>query len=213
MSMHVFRAAAAVAVLAVGGAASADIINIAADMGNSEHGLGNFSGTIEYNFLSGDSGQLIISLTNTSEPSNGGFITALLFNIGAPQRSGTDTASLVFSTYPDFVTIAGPGISGAPYGLFDAGAGLGGTFQGGGSPQGGIPVGQTGILEFLIDSPFASVLSASSFISGPNEFNFLVRFRGFEDGGSDKVPVPVPGSVFLLGLGAIAVSSRRRRAC
>lgn len=211
MSRYLFRAAAAVAVLSLGGAASADIINIAADVGSSEHGLGDFSGTIEYNFLSGNNGQLIVSLTNTSEPTNGGFITALLFNIGAPERSGTDTASLVFTNYPDFVTIPGPGINGSPYGLFDAGAGLGAQFEGGGNPNLGVAVGQTGVFEFLVNSPFASVLSAASFISGPNDFNFLVRFRGFNDGGSDKVPVPVPGSVFLLGLGAIAVSSRRRR--
>ncbi len=207
----IMGAAALAAVLAAASAVRADIINIAADMGSSESGLGNFSGTIEYNYLSGSNGQLIISLTNTSEPSNGGFLTALIFNIGAPQRSGQDTASLVFSDFPDFTTIPGPGISGAPYGLFDAGAGINGEFEGGGSPSLGVGVGQTGVFEFLVDSPLASVLSASSFISGPNEFNFLVRFRGFNDGGSDKVPVPVPGSIALLGLGAVVMSTRRRR--
>lgn len=203
--------AAAAAVMSFGAVASADIINIQGLSSQSTEGLGHFTGSIEYNYLSGSSGQLLINLTNTSPVENGGYITALIFNIGAPQRSGTDTAALQFASFPAFENIPGPGIGGSPFGLFDAGAGIGGQFEGGGSPSQGIGVGQSGMFEFLVASPYANALSAASFISGPNEFNFVVRFRGFADGGSDKVPVPVPGSVALLGLGAVAMSSRRRR--
>ena len=208
---QVFCIAAAAAVIALGGAAPADLINIEGLSNQSIEGLGQFQGSIEYNFLSDNHGQLLINLTNTSDPGNGGYITALIFNIGAPQRNGTDTAALIFSTYPAFENIDGPGIGGSPFGLFDAGAGIGGQFEGGGNPSGGIGVGQSGMFEFLVDSGYASVLSASSFIDGPNEFNFVARFRGFANGGSDKVPVPVPGSVALMGLGALLISSRRRR--
>lgn len=203
--------AAAAAVMACGTIAGADIINIQGLSSRSTEGLGDFSGRIEYNYLSGSSGQLLINLTNTSPVENGGYITALIFNIGAPQRSGTDTAVLQFASFPALVNIAGPGINGAPFGRFDAGAGIGGQFEGGGNPTPGIGVGQSGLFEFLVNSPYANVLSAESFINGPNEFDFVVRFRGFADEGSDKVPVPVPGSVALLGLGAVAMSSRRRR--
>ncbi|MCL4196619.1 MAG: PEP-CTERM sorting domain-containing protein [Phycisphaerales bacterium] len=203
--------AAAAAVMSFGAVASADIINIQGLSSQSTEGLGHFTGSIEYNYLSGSSGQLLINLTNTSPVENGGYITALIFNIGAPQRSGTDTATLQFASFPAFENIPGPGIGGSPFGLFDAGAGIIGQFEGGGNPTQGIGVGQSGMFEFLVDSAYADVLSAASFISGPNDFNFVVRFRGFANGGSDKVPVPVPGSVALLGLGAVAMSSRRRR--
>lgn len=203
--------AAAAAVMSFGAVASADIINIQGLSSQSTEGLGHFTGSIEYNYLSGSSGQLLINLTNTSPVENGGYITALIFNVGAPQRSGTDTATLQFASFPAFENIPGPGIGGSPFGLFDAGAGIGGQFEGGGNPTQGIGVGQSGMFEFLVASPYANVLSAESFISGPNDFNFVVRFRGFADEGSDKVPVPVPGSVALLGLGAVAMSSRRRR--
>lgn len=210
---QVLFAAAAAAILVVSTAAQADIINIQGLSNQSAEGLGRFTGAIEYNFLGDNHGQLLINLTNMSDPGNGGFITALIFNIGAPQRSGADTATLVQSTHPAIVDIEGPGIGGSPFGHFDAGAGIFGQFEGGGNPSVGIGVGLSGSLEFLVDSQHASVLTASSFIDGPNDFNFIVRFRGFLDGGSDKVPVPVPGSVVLMGLGAIAISSRRRRTC
>ena len=193
-------------------AASADIINIQGSSLHSTEGLGAFAGTIEYNFQSGNYGQLLVDLTNTTSPSIGGFITGFVFNIASPQRSGTDSASLLFSSHPAIVNIAGPGINGMPFGLFDAGAGIGAQFEGGASPRGGIAVGATGSFEFRVSSDHADALSASSFLSGPNEFDFVVRFRGLANDGSDKVPaVPVPGSLALLGAGAMAMGGRRHR--
>lgn len=196
----------------VGSWASADIINIQGSSPNSTEGLGAFSGAIEYNFQSGNHGQLLVDLTNTTDANIGGYITGFVFNIGAPQYSGSDTAALLYSTHASIVNIAGPNINGAPFGLFDAGVGLGAQFEGGGNPHDGIAVGATGSFEFLVSSDYADVLSASSFLDGPNDNNFVVRFRGLTSGGSDKVPaVPVPGSLALLGVGAVAMGARRVR--
>jgi MYXO-CTERM domain-containing protein len=185
--------------------AAADIIDIGGDTSNSTEGLGDFSGTIEYNFDSGDMGSLIVSLTNTSNPANGGYITGFVFNINSTDDDAM--AELLSGTHP-FVGVADE--NGAPFGTFDAGAALGGNWEGGGSPNSGIAVGDTGIFNFKITAADAMTLAAMNFITGPNEFNFVVRFRGFVNGGSDKVPVPAPAALALLGLAGLA--SRRRRA-
>lgn len=195
----------------LGSLASADVIRVQGDPDFSTERLGNFSGSIQYDYQSGNVGRLAISLTNTTDPVIGGYITGFVFNIGTPEPSGADTAALLYSSYPTLVNIPGPAINGAPFGRFEAGAGIGGQFEGGGNPTTGIGIGATGLFEFQVNSAFASVLSASSFIEGPNDFNFIVRFRGLSNGGSDKVPIPVPGSVALMGMGAIAIGSRRHR--
>ncbi len=191
--------------------AGADLIRVQGAPGFSTEGLGNFAGTIQYDYQSGNTGHLAISLTNTTDPVIGGYITGFLFNIGTPEPNGVDTAALLYSSYPTVVNIPGPAINGAPFGQFDAGVGIGAQFEGGGNPTTGIGIGASGLFEFQVVSEYADVLSASSFIDGPSDFNFVVRFRGLSNGGSDKVPVPVPGSVALMGMGAIAIGSRRPR--
>jgi hypothetical protein len=55
-------------------------------------------------------------------------------------------------------------------------------------------------------------------VSAGDFSGILVRFRGFENGGSDKVvgkpcnPVPEPSSIALAVLGVGAVMARRRKA-
>jgi MYXO-CTERM domain-containing protein len=62
----------------------------------------------------------------------------------------------------------------------------------------------------------ASALTSDSFVSGgsvTDPYAFIVRFRGMDDGGSDKVPanqLPSPGAMALLGLSGLM--TRRRRA-
>jgi len=223
---------ALLAVVVGGKVHAASIINFASDAANSTEGLGSFTGSISYSADSAFSttGLLTITLTNTSNAANGGFITGMVFNIG-----GTDpgaTAALASSPAPThpFVTLSGNGLSGEPFGNpFDAGAALGGSFLGGGSPQGGVAVGQTGSFSFLVNALDAGNLNASDFLNGgPFDFNFIVRFRGFENGGSDKVPammittpnvVPVPmplafGAVGLIGamFGSYRLRAKSRRA-
>ncbi len=196
-------------VLGTGKTANADIINIFADTANSEWGLGDFTGTLQYEYKMGDLGLLTVVLNNTSDEANFGWITGFIFNYSTSDKAST--AALTSATHP---FEDAPGQNGMPYGNpFMAGAALGGDWQGGGAgnPELGIGVGDTGTFSFDITATDADLLSAGSFLQGPYDFNFIVRFLGFKDKESDKVPaVPAPGALALLGLGALAHRRRRR---
>ena len=189
--------------MGMGNSASADFINIVADTNNSTEGLGDFSGTLQYEYQMGDMGLLTLIMNNTSDEANGGWITGIIFN---DENAAADLAD---ATYP---FDNAPGQSGVPFGdPYLGGAALGGDWLGGRDPSLGIGVGESGTFNFDITATDAQFLTAGSFLQGSYDFNFLVRFRGFENGGSDKVPaIPAPGSIVLLGLGAL-VHRRRRR--
>jgi hypothetical protein len=133
-------------------------------------------------------------------------------------------------------------VPGQPYGFFDIGAGLGadGSLNGG-SPNRGLASGQSQTFIFDITSSPGQVdlntvtaqllLSlASANPQGGGAQAFLVRFRGFKNGGSDKVvinpdgppppPPPPPGVVpappavvlGLIGFGGLFLGRLRRKA-
>jgi hypothetical protein len=190
-------------------------------------GLGSFTGTFDYIPIGDFSGTLIVELTNTSPAANGGLITGFLFNIPIGVDVGAGT-TLAPSSHP-LVLVGGPSFSnsasGAPFGDFDIGAALGGNWLGGGSPVNGIAVGDTGTFQFnLVGTGLDGPLGPGDFLStlsndastGWGEQAFVVRFKGFEDGGSDKVPmdtlgepIPEPGTMILLSLGLASLSARR----
>lgn len=201
-------AVAVAGLAAVVGLAQADVVNIAGSVGNSAELSGaTFAGTLDYTYLSGSAGTLVVSLMNSSASGVGGFLTGFVFNIASSDVGAS--ATLTAGNNANFLNT---GIeSAAPYGTFMAGAALGADWLGGGSPVNGIAVGDTATFTFAVSALDASALSAASFMNGDNDFNFLVRFRGLDNGGSDKVPgVPAPGVMALLGLGGV-LSTRRRR--
>lgn len=175
--------------------------------------LGDFTGTIDIT-----ASVLTITLTNTSAPANGGFITA--FAVDYPSGVTGAAAGSPFAANFSLIGGGAPGtIATEPPGgdVGDFGASTSGTWQGGGSPTGGIGVGETGTFTFNLTGTNSS---AASFLS-----DFEVRFRGFDDGGSDKVtggtpgspggtpgtPVPEPGTLTLLGCGLIGLAGFVRR--
>lgn len=207
------RAAAAAVItgmLALTTTARADMISIVADTAHSTEGIGDFTGTIDYSF-DGVVGNLVITLTNTSPGDT--HITAFIFNI-----EGTlSDADLVSSTHP-FEDAAES--NGAPFGGFEAGAGLYGAFLGGGNPNPGIDVGETGTFIFEVTGLDASSLTAASFLAGDDDFNFIVRFRGGNVQsdkvpavmlGGEVIPLPAPLALGLVGLIGAAAGSRRLR--
>lgn len=179
---------------------------------------GSFTGTMEY---FGGSQNLVINLTNTT-PLYSGYLTGVAFN----NPGGAITSATMTTTDSDFVLIGGPdynnSVSGSPYGDFDLGSALGGSWLGGGSPTGGIAVGGSATFTFALSGALAG-LTTDSFTLAVSENTdkaeaFVVRFKGMLYGQSDKVPgefgstppppgqVPEPTTYALMGAGLTLVA-------
>ena len=150
-----------------------------------------------------------ITLTNTSPAANGGFLTAVAFNL----TPGTTVNN--FTTTNGNFALFGPAPTGwsgnvAPDGsrthLISA---SGNDYNGGGNPSGGTPTGGT--------VTFTLTLASLNGNTEASVFNsIMIRMRGFQNGGSDKDPlvvteVPEPASMLLLGTGLIGVASVFRK--
>jgi MYXO-CTERM domain-containing protein len=192
----------------------AAIVPITSNTALSTEGLGAFVGTLNYTFLGGTTGTLDVTLTNTTDASIGGYLTAFMFR--PPPELGAFGCSLTSSSVAAMTNIPA-GSGGSPFpGSWIGGAGTGGSWLAGGAPGGAIGVGQTGMFSFTITGANASMLSSDAFVSGSlvsDPYAFIVRFRGMENGGSDKVPaneLPAPGAIALLSLAGLGQGRRRR---
>lgn len=187
-------------------------------------GLGSWTGDLTYTAVDATHGTLTIQMANTSPGDNGGYITALAFNNPYDWITGFSSFT---STDPDFSAspLCSNCVGGSPYGNFDFLISTGGGFLGNGSPTGGIKPGALGggtetftysltgtNMASLTSNDFLKTLSSGA--EGGGAQSFVVRFRGFNNGGSDKVPVdlPEPGTLGVLALGLGFLAWQRRQA-
>lgn len=208
-------------------AARADTIPISSLGGISTESLGAFNGTISFGADAFSGGaDLAITLTNTSPAANGGYITGFVFNIADVPDGSLSVSYIAQGASDKFTSMTDA--SASPFGTFEFGAAIDGSFLGGGSPNSGVAFGQT--RQFLFELANAGEntagLSANSFVTnnlpGGTIHPFAVRFRGFLDDSSDKVVagvvtppqiVPVPAAVWggAVLLGALGLTKRLRR--
>lgn len=152
--------------------------------------------------------QLVMGLTNTSPVVNGGFITAVAFNLVGPIAIiGVLSTDLDFHLTPPPASLGGA-INTVPDGTREFVMSITNDYLGGGSPIPGIGVGGSATFTFTLE-PGSGVTEQNVFDSS------LVRFRGFLDGNSDKDKivrsVPEPASLLLLGAGLAGIGIWRRR--
>jgi hypothetical protein len=190
----------------------AEMIQIEADMENRFKGIGSLTGSIEFVAnASSTEGLLTVTLTNTMPADSNTFITGLVFNLDSADVSA---ATSLLTTPPNFKDSLKQHVP--PFGhQYQFGAALKGHFMGGGDPRHGIAPGETRTFAFRVVANNAGNLSPMSFLNGPVDQNFLVRFRSVGQGGSDIVPVriaaiPGPSALMLIAL-AVSIPRRARR--
>jgi hypothetical protein len=192
--------------------------------------LGSFTGDFDFSASpDGSSGVITINLTNTSPAANGGFITGFAFNLPSGVELTSATLASSSATFDELLgaTEFDDGVNGQPHGDFDIGASIGSSYLGSGSPLGGIGVGSSVTFTFSLFAAAGELtgLTAADFLAALSDprgdskvgEDFVVRFRGFVNGGSDKVPngpppdrdVPEPATGLLFGLGLASLVASR----
>ncbi|GAB4366162.1 MAG: hypothetical protein OHK0021_09690 [Bryobacter sp.] len=195
-------------------------------------GIASFTGSLTYTATNASTATLVVNLTNTSPLDNGGYLTSFAFNNPSNYITG-----VTMSTTTGLDNLLGKAskknqkswqnrVDAQPFGSFDIGASVGSCWHSCGSPKEGIFAGNSGTWTFNLTGTNLNTLTEQSFVNtttyskGYGKQFMVVRFRGFLDGGSDKVPtvvtvVPEPSEYALVlsaGVGALLFARRRKLA-
>lgn len=192
--------------------ATADTIQLVSNNAASSNSTsyGGFTGSLQYDFLGGSAANVILTLTNTAQFD--GKLVAIAFDAAADTSGWGFNLAMSSGLSSSWGDIAGS-ISTAPFGSRSYGASTSNQWLGGGSPNNGVLTGDTGV--WVFEGTGTASVSAADFLSPNESDNLLVRFRGFSNGASDKLPAMPgePASVVpgLAGLPVIALAGLMRR--
>ena len=170
--------------------------------------LGAFTGDFSYDIMDMDEAVITINLENTS--GEFGYLTGLAFLFPSEDL----VVSSFESSEKKFGQLSNP-INAQPFGKnFGLGSSTFKSWEGGGKPSYGIATGSSGQFVFNIMGENVGSYNVQDFI---NTGDFVVRFRGYAGGGSDKVAggtsaqVPEPITLVLLGTGLLYFGYKNRK--
>lgn len=175
---------------------------------STEH-IASFHGLLTYAYVGGSAASISIQIDNTTALALGGYVTAIAIN---PEPGFTGIA-FVSCTNANFGGLPSP-VNAAPWGDFEAGAGVGASWIGGGAPQCGIAAGTGALFSFSLSGSAAYLGSLTAEdVLDPDGYALAIRFRGGAGNDwSDKVlgcAMPAPGAASLLGVVCMLRSRRR----
>lgn len=158
---------------------------------------------------------LSITFNNTSPLANGGFITAVAFDLaGGATITSFNSTNGNFGLAPG-LNVTGGGIQTSPFPdhefVITLSPGASQPFLGAGSPNGGIPAGGAATFTLALGGSFGGVTEGNLISSE------VIRFKGFIGGGedSDKDPIgnaiPEPSTIILLASGLVGFAAFRRK--
>lgn len=171
---------------------------------------GGFIGSLQYDFMGGSSAKMTLTITNTSQFD--GKLVAIAFDSATGTSGWGFSPAMSSGLSASWGDIAGS-ISTAPFGTRSYGASTSSQWLGGGSPNNGLYSGDTGV--WVFEGTGSASVSAADFLSPNSDYNLLIRFRGFSNGASDKLPATPPGDIVpgIAGLPVLVLAglARRRR--
>ena len=196
MKICAFTAAAALALGGSFAAAGTTSVNFASDV--SQRHLGSFAGTATYDSAAG---KLTLVVQNTTGLARGGFITAFAFDVAGSsvaKYEDPDGGHKPNTNGFDDIRNKKGIVNAAPFGKYEAGAGLDGKWMPG-APKRGIAAGASESFIFDVTGAGASSLTVADFFSGGKSgLNIVATFRGMKHNQADRAGGIMSGSVTTL---------------
>jgi len=185
------------AALLTASAAKAGITSVTFASDNSVHNLAQFQGTAEYD---SSTGKLSITVENTTAAKTGGFLTAIALGANDPTATFEDASPTTAANakFDDLRNKKGI-VKAAPYGKYDAGAGIADKWNSNKGAAHGVAAGSGETFVFDVTTSNASSLDVLDFLSANKSGQEIVAsFRKLSHHHNDRAGAVMTGKMITL---------------
>jgi hypothetical protein len=185
------------AALLTASAVKAGVTSVTFASDTSVHNLAQFQGTAVYD---SSTGKLSITVENTTSDKKGGFLTAIALSAGGPTATFEDAspATAAKSKFDDLRNKNGV-VKAAPYGKFDAGAGIANQWNSNKGAGHGVAAGSGNTFVFDVTTANASSLDVMDFLSaGKSGEEVVASFRKLSHHHNDRAGATTTGKMITM---------------